>query len=68
MTEQRPAGIPEGERRRAGRDLSHEELDVNVRSLFAVGGLYELVAYWLERDERPRCTGTPTGVVPPWRV
>ena len=41
---------------------------MNVRSLFAVGGLYELVAYWLERDERPRCTGTPTGVLPPWRV
>lgn len=50
------------------RTLSHEELDVRVASLWAVGGIYELVAWCVERDNRPHCTGAPTNVAPPWYV
>ena len=50
------------------RALSHEELDARVASLWSVGGLYELVAYEVERHERPRCTGEPTNVAAPWYV
>lgn len=49
------------------RALSHAELDTAVRSLFAVGGLYELVAYRVEADNRSRCEGEPTGERMPWR-
>ena len=50
------------------RALSHEELDVRVASSWAVGGIYELVAWCVERDNRPHCTGEPTNVDPPWYV
>lgn len=48
--------------------LSHEELDACVASLWAVGGLYEMVAQCVERDNRPHCTGEETNVTPPWYV
>lgn len=48
------------------RDLTHAELDTAVRSLFAVGGVYELVAYHVEAGNRSRCTGEPTGERMPW--
>lgn len=35
--------------------MTHAELDAKVRSLYAVGGLYELVAGFVERDNRPHC-------------
>ena len=50
------------------RALSHEELDARVASLWSAGGLYELVAYEVERHERPRCIGQPTNVAAPWYV
>jgi len=50
------------------RTFSHAELDEKVRSLFAIGGLYGLVAYEVERNGRPRCTGEPTNVAAPWYV
>lgn len=50
------------------RALSHEELDARVASLWSVGGLYELVAYEVERANRPHCTGEPTNVAAPWYV
>lgn len=56
------------ERGRAGRTFTHAELDERVRSLFGVGGLYEIVAYEVERHERARCTGEPTNVRPPWHA
>lgn len=46
--------------------MTHAELDEKVASLFAVGGIYELVAYCVERDNRPHCTGEPTGKEAPW--
>ncbi len=55
------------ERGRARRTFTHVELDGHVASLFAVGGAYEFVAYYVETWERPRCTGEPTGWVAPWR-
>ncbi len=48
------------------RVLTHAELDTAVRSLFAVGGVYELVAYHVEANNRSRCTGEPTGERMPW--
>lgn len=54
------------ERGRAARTFTHAELDEHVRSLFGVGGVYELVAYEVDRGERARCTGEPTGEVMPW--
>ena len=45
---------------------SHAKLDEMVHSLFSVGGIYELVAYDVERDNRPHCTGEPTGRKAPW--
>lgn len=53
---------------RVGRSLSHAELDAAVRSLFAVGGIYCELAGVVEADNRPRCTGEPTGEVMPWRA
>ncbi len=50
------------------RALSHAELDARVASLFSVGGIYELVARWVEHDNRPHCTGEPTNVAAPWYV
>jgi hypothetical protein len=55
------------DRGRGGRTFSHEELDEMVASLYGVGGIYELVAYEVERGERRRCTGEPTNVRPPWQ-
>lgn len=37
--------------------LTHDELDRAVRSLHSVGGLYELIAQDVERDNRPHCVG-----------
>lgn len=54
------------ERGRARRTFTHAELDEHIRSLFSVGGLYELVAYEVERGERQRCTGEPSGERMPW--
>ncbi|QDP45548.1 hypothetical protein SEA_FUZZBUSTER_64 [Microbacterium phage FuzzBuster] len=54
------------ERGRGGRTFTHTELDEHVASFFGVGGLYELVAYYVEQGERPRCTGATTDVRPPW--
>jgi hypothetical protein len=39
----------------APKPLTHEELDARVRSLAAVGGIYEAVAEIVEHYERPRC-------------
>jgi hypothetical protein len=36
--------------------MTHAELDRKVASLRAVGGLYEIVALLVERDNRPHCT------------
>ena len=46
--------------------FTHAELDEKVASLFAVGGVYELVAYYTELDNRAHCTGEPTGRKAPW--
>lgn len=46
--------------------MTHTELDDVVHSLFAVGGVYELVAYDVEKDNRPHCVGEPTGRKAPW--
>lgn len=46
--------------------MTHAELDAKVLSLFSVGGVYEGVAQCVEHDNRPHCTGEPTGVVMPW--
>lgn len=46
--------------------LTHAQLDEAVASLYSVGGLYELIAYEVERAERPRCTGEMTNVGRPW--
>jgi len=54
------------ERGRGGRTFTHAELDEHVASLFGAGGIYELVAYEVERGERPRCTGEPTEGRVPW--
>lgn len=56
------------ERERSGRTYTHAELDEHVVSLWGVGGLYELVAYFVDCAERPRCTGEPTGRRMPWRA
>lgn len=56
------------ERGRAGRTFTHAELDEHVASLYGVGGIYELVAYEVERGERHRCTGEPTNVRHPWHT
>lgn len=53
---------------RRGVSLTHAELDVAVRSLFSVGGIYCELAGVVEADNRPRCTGEPTGEVMPWRT
>jgi hypothetical protein len=45
---------------------THAELDTKVHGLFAVGGIYEIVAYLVERDNRPHCTGEPTRRKAPW--
>ena len=50
----------------ACRLYTHEQLDEKVHSLFAVGGIYELVAYYVEMDNRPHCIGAPTGRKAPW--
>lgn len=50
------------------RPMTHADLDVNVRSLHSVGGLYELIAQVVEHHERPHCTSEPTNVAPPWYV
>lgn len=50
----------------AQRTFTHAELDAKVASLYAVGGLYEVVAQAAERYERPRCTGEATNVRHPW--
>lgn len=42
------------------RVLTHAELDSRVRSLYSVGGLYEIVAHWVEHDNRPHCVGPRT--------
>ena len=54
------------ERGRGGRTFTHAELDEHVRSLYGVGSLWEFVAQYVEHFERPRCTGEPTNVRPPW--
>lgn len=46
--------------------MTHAELDATVRSLYAVGGLYEIVARNVEYDNRPHCTGETTGEDMPW--
>lgn len=46
--------------------MTHAELDARVRSLFSVGGLYEIVARNVEFDNRPHCVGEPTGKDVPW--
>lgn len=46
MTESLPGGA---------RRFTHTELDRKVRSLHSVGGLYEQVAQYVERDNRPHC-------------
>lgn len=46
--------------------MTHAELDAAVRSLWSVGESYEWVARLVEMDNRPHCTGEPTGVLPPW--
>jgi hypothetical protein len=48
------------------KSMTHADLDEKVHSLFAVGGIYELIAYDVERDNRPHCTGEPTGRKAPW--
>ena len=35
--------------------LTHTELDAAVKSLHAVGGVYELIAQCVEHDNRPHC-------------
>lgn len=50
-----------------GVSLTHAELDRAVRSLFAVGGIYCELAGIVEAENRPCCTGEPTGEVMPWR-
>lgn len=45
---------------------SHAELDAKVHSLYAVGGIYEYLAAVVEQDNRPHCTGEPTGRKAPW--
>lgn len=52
---------------RRGVSLTHAELAA-VRSLYAVGGIYCELAGGVEADNRPRCTGEPTGEVMPWRT
>lgn len=37
--------------------LTHAELDAAVQSLWNVGGAYEYIAGWVERDNRPHCVG-----------
>lgn len=54
------------ERGRGGRTFTHAELDDHVASLYGVGSLYELIAQYVERFERPRCTGPATNIRPPW--
>lgn len=51
MTESLPGGP---------KTLTHKQLDTTVRSLHAVGGLYQLVALYVEKDNRPHCTEEPT--------
>lgn len=46
--------------------MTHAELDARVMSLYAVGGLYEIVARNVEFDNRPHCVGEPTGEDMPW--
>lgn len=52
---------------RAKRTFTHAELDEQVTSLYSVGGVYELVAFEVDWNERPRCTGEPTNVRHPWQ-
>lgn len=47
-------------------EMSHTDLDAAVSSLYAVGGVYEIVAKSVEHDNRPHCTGEPTGEPLPW--
>ena len=37
--------------------MTRAELDRAVASLHAVGGLYELIALWVEHDNAPHLTG-----------
>lgn len=48
MTESRPGGP---------KILTHAQLDAAVRSLRAVGEIYDYVAMWVEHDNRRFCTG-----------
>lgn len=54
------------ERNRGGRTFTHAELDDHVVSLWGVGGVYEILAWYIDLFERPRCTGEATGRVMPW--
>lgn len=46
--------------------MTHAELDEKVASLYAVGGLYEIVAMEVEHNNRPNCAGEPTDAPVPW--
>lgn len=40
--------------------MTRAELTVKVASLHAVGGLYELIALYVEHDNAPHCTDSET--------
>lgn len=39
------------------KPMTHEALDRAVETLRHVGGLYEIIALWVEHDNRPHCVG-----------